>query len=121
MGINYSKIQKTVDKVLQPPLGQKVTLTNKVTGAYDPVAQTFSETITNQTGTAAIFDRGNKEINGTTILMGDKKMLLSAVGITKPKINDTVMVGGINYTIKEPLAEINPAGTVVLYKLNLRV
>lgn len=120
MGFNYASKAKLADNKLAY-FGQSVTITNKVTGAYDPNTGTVAQTITTQTGSAAIFDRGSKEIDGTTILMGDKKMLLSAVGITKPQINDTVLVGSINYTIKEPLIEINPAGTVVMYKLNLRV
>ena len=120
MAFNYAITKSTADKLLNN-FGQSVLITNKVSGAYDPATGTVSQTITTQNGIGAVFDRGSKEIDGTTILLGDKKMLLSAVDITKPQINDTVLVGSINYTIKEPLIEINPAGTVVMYKLNLRV
>jgi hypothetical protein len=31
-----------------------------------------------------------------------------------------VAVGGVTYTLVEPLKEVNPAGTVVLFDVNLR-
>lgn len=120
MGFNYASKATLADNKLDY-FGQSVLITNKVKGVYDPATGTVPQTITTQNGIAAIFDRGSKEIDGTIIEKGDKKMLLSAVDITKPQINDTVLVGSVSYTIKEPLIEINPAGTVVMYKLNLRV
>ena len=120
MAFNYTSKAKLADNKLAY-FGQPVTITNKVTGVYDPNTGTSSQTISTQNGIGVIRDRGSKEIDGTIIEMGDKMLLLSAVDITKPQINDTVLVGSISYTIKEPLIEINPAGTVVMYKLNLRV
>ena len=120
MTFNYTSKAKLADNKLAY-FGQSVLITNKVSGAYDPATGTVAQTITTQNGKGTIRDRGSKEIDGTTILMGDRMLLLSAVGITKPKINDTALVDSISYTIKEPLIEVNPAGTVVMYKLNLRV
>ena len=120
MAFNYNNSKTTVNKLLTK-FGQSVVITNKTIGSYDPSTGTNTQTITTQNGIAAIFDRGNKEIDGTSILMGDKRMLLSAVDITKPEINDTVLVGSIVYTIKVPLKEINPAGNAVMYEFNLRV
>jgi len=116
---NYSSTQATADRLITK-FGQSVVITNKSAGAYDPSTGTSSSVTTTQNAVAAIFDRGSNEIDGTLILTGDKKMLFSAVGITKPEINDTVLVGSVTYTIKDPIKELNPAGTVIMYECNLR-
>lgn len=118
---NYKKSQATATKLIKN-FGQELILTHVDNGVYNPSTGLIPSVTTNQTGIGVLLDHGNREIDGTLILMGDKKLLLSAKDITKPEINDTCFINFVNYTIKEPLIEINPAGTVpVMYKLNLRI
>ena len=100
--------------------GQALTLTRQSAGGYSYSDSSATVTTSTQSGVGALFDWGSKEIDGTLIVHGDKKLLLSATGITAPKINDTVTLGSTVYTIKAPLVELNPAGTVVMYTCNLR-
>ena len=72
-----------------------------------------------------MFDYGAKQIDGTLIKAGDKQLLLSAfktdgTALTAPVLGDTVSIGGVVFTLVEPLKEVNPAGTVVLFDVNLR-
>jgi hypothetical protein len=118
---DYSKSQATATKLIES-FGQALILTHTEQGVYDPATGLIPVVTTTQAGLGALLDHGAREIDGTLIISGDKKLLLSATGITKPEINDTCFIDTVNYTIKEPLIEINPAGTVAtMYKLNLRV
>lgn len=122
---NYRKTQKTADRLIKN-FGQEVVITHTEQGEYDPSTGLSPETVSTQTVRAVMLDYGSREIDGTIIRIEDKKLLVSGKKtngeqLTKPYINDTVVVDGINYTIKTPLSEIKPNGTVsVLFKLNIR-
>jgi hypothetical protein len=100
--------------------GQPLVISNIVTGAYDPATGQSSTTVTTQTGSGAIFEYENENIDGILIQKGDKQVILSAIGITPPKVNDTINIGGISHTITN-VGTISPAGTICLFDLNVRV
>lgn len=120
----YTRMQATANRLLKGK-GQVITLTRQTSGAYDPATGAATVTTTTQNGYGAIFDYGNKNIDGTLIKQGDKQLLLSAVNaagtaLTAPALNDTVTIGGVVYTFVQPLKTIAPAGTTVLFDCNLR-
>jgi len=121
----YQNLQKTATTLLKDK-GQEVTLTDSTGDVYVPGVGLTPGTTTTQTAVAVLLDYGSREIDGTIITIADKKLLLSGKKIDgtqldRPKINGNVLVDGINYTIKDPLKELKPNGTVVvLYTLNLR-
>lgn len=121
----YKGLQNTATQLISDK-GQVVVITHTEEGAYDPSTGLISSVTTIQNGTGVLLDYGNREIDGTIVTIQDKKLLLSATAtdgteLSKPEINDTVFVDGINYTIKTPLKELKPNGTVaVMYTLNLR-
>lgn len=120
----YTRIRATADRMLKGK-GQSLTLTRNTAGAYNPATGESTVTTTTQTGTGAVFDYGTKNIDGTLIQAGDKKLLLSAfnsagAALTAPVINDTVTIGGVVYTIVEPLKTVAPGGIVCLYDCNIR-
>ena len=120
----YARLQATSNRLLKGK-GQPVTLTHTVPGTYDPATGGITNTTTTQTAYGAIFDYGTKQIDGTLIKAGDKQLLLSAfktdgAALTAPVLGDTVSIGGVVYTLVEPLKEVNPAGTVVMYEVNMR-
>lgn len=84
---------------------------------YDPTDGVPIETPV----TLAITSFRNREIDGTRILSSDKKAYVSALGLTEEPTTDHQLVAGTEkpYSIiaVEPL---NPAGTVVFYKLQVR-
>ena len=121
----YARLQSTADKMLKGK-GQSITLTKITAGTYNPATGGFTGAGTStQTAYGAVFDYGAKQIDGTLIKAGDKQLLLSAfktdgTALTAPVLGDTVSIGGVTYTLVEPLKIVSPAGTVVLFDVNLR-
>jgi hypothetical protein len=119
----YSRMQQTANKMLKGK-GQAIVITRQVSGAYDPATGTATVTTTVQNGYGAIFDYSDKNVDGVLILSGDKQLLLSAVNstgtaLTAPEVNDTVTAGGVVRTITR-IKALSPAGTTVLFDVNLR-
>lgn len=118
----YGDAQLTADALLRG-YGQQITLTHNTAGVYDPITGTVASASTTELGHGAVFDysakiSGLSQADGTLILQGDKKLLLSAVGITAPKLDDSVLANGITYYVKN-IKALNPAGTVVMYECQL--
>ena len=114
----YTRANVTANNILSK-LGQSVMLTHKTAGSYNPATGTASNSDSQETGTGAVFDYGTKDVDGKLILQGDKQLLLSTQGITAPKVKDTVTIAGLVYSV-ESVSTLSPAGTVVLYELNIR-
>jgi len=121
----YARLQATANRLLKGK-GQSITLTKITAGTYNPATGGFTGASTStQSAYGAIFDYGATQIDGTLIKAGDKQLLLSAfktdgTALTAPVLGDTVSIGGVTYTLVEPLKEVNPAGTTVMYECNLR-
>lgn len=103
--------------------GQDVTQVTYTAGTYDPATGTTTPTTSSVTRKGAIFHYTAQSINGqqndrgTLIQGGDKQLLVEAM--SSISMQDHFIVGGIEYVIIS-LAEVNPAGTRVLYDLHLR-
>jgi len=121
----YDRMQNTSDRLLVGK-GQTVTITHIVPGTYDPATGGVTNTETEQTGTGAIVGWSNNMVDGTTIKNTDKQLLLSPLNtagavLDAPVLGDKVTdAAGTTYTMVAPLNRVSPAGTVVLYKINLR-
>jgi hypothetical protein len=122
----YTRLQNTAQKLLKGK-GQSITLTKVTAGTYNPATGAMTGTTTStQTAYGAIFDYGAKQIDGTLIKAGDKQVLISAFksdgsALTAPVLGDTVTIGGVTYTLVEPLKTVGPAGITVIYEANIRV
>lgn len=106
--------------------GQAVTVTRSVPGSYDPATGGVgSPTVTTQDCLAVEDAYRAREIDGTLIRAGDKRLMLSpavvtGAAVTAPETTDTVtFADGSVWAIKavEPLS---PGGTALLYTLQLR-
>ena len=121
----YTRLQNTAQKLLKGK-GQSLTLTRITAGTYDPATGGMTgATTSTQSAYGAVFDYGAKQIDGTLIKAGDKQLLLSAfktdgTALTAPVLGDTVSIGGVVYTLVEPLKTVGPAGITVIYEANLR-
>ena len=120
----YSKMQATANRLLKGK-GQEITLTRQAAGAYDPATGTAAVTTTTQTAYGAMFEYGDKNIDGTLIKEGDKQLLLSAINsagtaLVAPALNDTVTINTVVYTVVR-IKPLSPAGTTVLFDCNIRV
>lgn len=116
--LDWASLANDVDEVLGGFAA--ATLTRSTPGAYDPATSTTAAaTVTTQGAKVARFDYAEKDINGTSILAGDQRALLSTVGIVRPRKDDTLTIGADVFMVVESKA-VGPALTAVLYKAQLR-
>ena len=123
MTFDYVKSAATAERLLQK-FGQAVTLSRPSTNAptYDP-ATGISTPVAPATyvGRGAVFDYKQTDINQTLVQAGDQRLYLSpAAPMVEPKTSDDiVLANGTTYTVQRS-GKIAPAGTVVLYDVQLR-
>ncbi len=103
--------------------GQPVTISNTVPGEYDP--ETGGEALgatVEQTAQGILLDFTGQEFqNNSLIRQGDKKLKIAAQGLAwVPGLLDKVVAQGRTWSIVPPLKEIDPAGTPILYELQVR-
>lgn len=114
----YSDIATDVIALLNE-FGQAVTVRNITTGSYDPATGAAAETTSDTAAYGALFDYAERYIDGTTIIAGDRRLLLQAEGITTPTSNSRIIIGSQTWQVIR-VKETNPAGTAVLLELQLR-
>jgi hypothetical protein len=103
--------------------GQPVIIRATTAGEYDPDTGTGpTDTVTEQTAQGILLDFTGQEFqNNSLIKQGDKKLKLAANGlISVPPLLSKVIADGKTWSIVPPLKEINPAGTPLLYELQVR-
>ncbi|WP_373379903.1 hypothetical protein [Cupriavidus nantongensis] len=119
----YDEMAALADELLRE-FGKALTLRRVVQGAYDPGSGTATETVTDYPGTGALFDyetlgAGQTWIPSTLIEGGDKQCLLSPAAMPLPATGDQLVDGAEVWQVQNVKA-VNPAGTPVLYELQLR-
>jgi hypothetical protein len=103
--------------------GQPVTLRDTVKGVYDPsTGKTGPDTVTERTAQGILLDFTGQEFQTNSLIkIGDKKLKIAASELTAPPtLLSKVIVQGKTWSIVPPLKEINPAGTPLLYELQVR-
>ncbi|MBX9404587.1 hypothetical protein K5E40_02715 [Pseudomonas baetica] len=103
--------------------GQPVIIRATTVGEYDPDAGTAPpDTTKEQTAQGILLDFTGQEFqNNSLIKQGDKKLKIAAQGLEwVPELLNKVIVQGRTWSIVPPLKEINPAGTPILYELQVR-
>ena len=103
--------------------GQPVIIRATTVGEYDPdTGSAPPDTITEQTVQGILLDFTGQEFqNNSLIKQGDKKLKIAAQGLAwVPNLLNKVIVQGRTWSIVPPLKEINPAGTPILYELQVR-
>lgn len=103
--------------------GQPMTITKTVPGEYDPETGGEAPGATvEQTAQGIMLDFTGQEFqNNSLIRQGDKKLKIAAQGLAwAPDLLNRVIVQGRIWSIVPPLKEVNPAGTQILYELQVR-
>jgi hypothetical protein len=103
--------------------GQAVTIQATAPGEYDPETGTAAPgVVTEQAAQGLLIDfTGQEFLTNTLIKQGDKKLKIAAQGLLwVPDLLNTVVAQGRTWSIVPPLKEINPAGTPILYELQVR-
>lgn len=103
--------------------GQPVTISKTAPGEYDPETggEAPGETV-QQIAQGILLDFTGIEFqNNSLIRQGDKKLKIAAQGLAwVPGLLDKVVAQDRTWSIVPPLKEINPAGTPILYELQVR-
>lgn len=120
MSAFYDDIASVADDLLHE-FGQAGVLGSVSDGAYNPETGEAGPVSTPHAVTAAVFDFSQTYIDGTLIRTGDKRALVSVVGLAvAPKQGDTLTdAGGSVYQVVEAKATA-PAGQTVLWTLQVR-
>ncbi|AQT08918.1 hypothetical protein P2W50_00615 [Pseudomonas protegens] len=103
--------------------GQPVTIRDIKPGEYDPDTDSAGpDTIIEQTAQGILLDFTGLEFqNNSLIKQGDKKLKIAAQGLEwAPDLLNKVIIQGRTLSIVPPLKEISPAGTPILYELQVR-
>jgi hypothetical protein len=117
---DYAASQSAADRLIRK-FGQAATLTHNATvPASNPWE---SPTTTTTTHAVQIVVETYKDglVNGTSILAGDRKILLSALGLTvAPTVKDTLTIGADVWSVVN-VKPLSPGATVVLYEIQARM
>lgn len=103
--------------------GQPVIIRATTDGEYDPETGTAGPgTVTEQTALGILLDFTGQEFQTNSLIkQGDKKLKIAAQGLAwAPGLLNKVIAQGRTWSIVPPLKEINPAGTPILYELQVR-
>lgn len=103
--------------------GQLVTIRATTIGEYDPeTGSAPADSTEEQTAQGILLDFTGQEFqNNSLIKQGDKKLKIAAQGLEwVPDLLNKVIVQGRTWSIVPPLKEVNPAGTPILYELQVR-
>ena len=103
--------------------GQPVTISKTEQGEYDPEqgGEVPGATV-EQIAQGILLDFTGLDFqNNSLIRQGDKKLKIASKGLAwVPGLLDRVVAQGRTWSIVPPLKEVNPAGTPILYELQVR-
>lgn len=115
---DYSRPLATANRLLSR-FGQAAVLIRYAPGG-GPQHNPGPPTPTNHACTIVVDTYRAFEIDGTMILAGDKKVLLSVEGLAiTPTTADKLQIGGVAHTIIN-VETLSPGGTTLLYTLQVR-
>jgi len=121
MAFDYPKTAATANRLLGQ-FGRTVTLSRPSTSAptYDPATGISTpDTPATYAAAAVLLDYAQRDIDGTLVQQGDQRCLMSPSVAVAPTTSDDVVVGTVTYSVKR-VVKVAPAGTPVLYDLQLR-
>jgi hypothetical protein len=114
----YTGLASTAAALLKDK-GQLVSFVTRTRGDFDPATGTYDDTEVEYEGYGAVFEYSVEEIDGSTILQGDAKLLVQ--NMTRPvAAGDTaILATGEVWRVVDagPLA---PGGVTVITKCQLR-
>lgn len=120
MAIDYSSLQATATRLLTEN-GQSITLTYQTAEVINPATGVVTTPATTNTisgyGIATNYDKS--EIDGNAIQSSDIRLLISNIS-TAPGSGWTASVDGKVHRVMD-VRQIKPAGTNIMYILQLRV
>lgn len=100
-------------------LGESITLSRVVEGDYNTATSEAGATPpTTYTGYGHPSPYNKNEVDGSTILMSDIRLLIYTT--TTPLVGDVATIDGVAHRV-ESVQKIRAQGTNIIYKLQLRI
>ncbi|WP_040263675.1 hypothetical protein [Pseudomonas massiliensis] len=121
MSAFYDRMADTALRLISQ-YGQTMTLREVTPGTYDPSTGETSPDAATETSVSGVLIEytGQERQNNSLIQQGDKKVLMPAKGLAKPSLNSKILIQSELWTIVPPLKVMNPAGTPLVYELQVR-
>lgn len=113
---NYTRPQSLATRQMAR-FGTSYIFTRETDGVYDTATSTTPKVLTDFDVNMVWLKFSRAEIDGTLVQTGDARPLVEAK--TEPQIDDTFIRNGYKWRVLAVDA-IEPAGTVVLYRLQVR-
>ena len=119
----YAEMAAMADELLRE-FGKPLTLRVVTPGTYNPGTGSAADTTVDYAGTGALFDyellaSGQTFLDASLLAVGDKQCFLSPVGVPEPRAGFKVIDGADVWRVMN-VKKVAPAGTAVLYELQLR-
>lgn len=115
----YSDIAGTAGQLIRD-FGAAASLKTVTQGTYDNATSIAATTDTTVAIIAVVFPgSGYRYTDGSQVQEGDQYALVSAVGVTPPKVGDTITWNGAPLGVIKS-SVLAPAGINVLYEVGLR-
>lgn len=117
----YEKMRDGSAKKLITKYGAAMTLRRTSGGTYNPNAGSISgATTTDYPCRGVIQEYRAGEIDGMSVLFGDKKILVSASGLAiVPESEDLLIIGSNTYSVINN-SPLSPGGVDVIYTVQVR-
>jgi len=119
--LNYNSLVATVKNLISH-FGATITLTTVMQGAYDPTLGTISEVSTDYSVVGVTEEYNSREIDGDSIKIGDKKLMISSSGLSNLNSFDsiTLLIDSVTWKVIR-VNTIQPGDTIIFYQLQIRV
>ncbi len=125
MGL-YERLASTATSLISSK-GVAVTFTRRTVGEYNVETSTSEITTEVIPARVTIFEYSDRELasgatmaDGSRVQRGDRKVLMEPNVSKAPQLNDIISLLDGDYRILD-VQKVAPAGTVVIYKLGVRV
>ena len=123
--MDYTKIRLTADNKIAS-FGDDIVVRCTTYGTYDPVSDSYATASTSYDAKCLILNFNKRDIDGTLVQVGDRRLLLSALdseGETLPELegrDDLQFVYNSKVLNVLNITPLKPGGAVLLYKLQIR-
>ena len=119
----YNRLQSTALKLISDKGAPCVIRSAPISGGFDEITGQMLDDIpsTTQQGVCVVLNYGDSLVNQpeSLIQQGDKKLLLSAKGVTLDSLNGKIEALGAIYTVIAA-KDLNPAGITLVYEVHGR-
>lgn len=119
----YNRLAETAHKLIDDKGTDCVITSAVIQGSFDPETGMPTDDLpaTVQVGRCVVLNYSDSLYNSPESLVevGDKKILLSAKGVTLDSLNGTVEALGDTYRVIR-VKDLNPAGTMLIYEVHGR-